>query len=386
MTYKVPFVDLPLHYQRLEPEIKEVIKDVLFSRADFIMRDDLRQFEENIASFVGVKYAVGVNSGTDALHLSLLAAGIGTGDEVITVAHTFVATVAVIVHCGAKPILVDVGDDFNMDVEQLEQAVSPQTRAVIPVHLNGRLTDMEKLMAIAHKNNILVIEDAAQALGATFDGKNAGSFGLAGCFSLYPMKILGGIGDGGIMVTNDSELAEKIRFLRDHGQNRKTGDLIGYGFNSRLDNFNAAILNVKLKHLSQWIERRRELAALYHQGLSGVPNLQLPLPPQTQSRYFDVYQNYVIRAHERDRLVEYLNECGIEVLISWRKPMHHQKALGLVHFHLPETERISKEVISLPMNTEISNEQIKYIIKSIRNFCNRKTFNSNSKDKIVCSI
>lgn len=372
MAYKVPFVDLPTHYQRLQDELQELLKDVLFTRADFIMRSDLREFESNMASFIGVDYAVGVNSGTDALHLSLRAAGLGTGDEVITVGHTFVATVAAIVHCGATPILVDVGDDFNMDMQKLEQAITPRTRAVIPVHLNGRLCDMQKLMDIANRHNLLVIEDAAQALGATFDGKKAGSFGLAGCFSLYPMKMLGGAGDGGIVLTDDAKMAEKIRFLRDHGQNRETGDLIGYGFNSRLDNLQAAILNLKLKYLPEWIERRRELANIYHERLSNVPYLGLPPVPESQDRYFDVFQNYVIRAQERDALVDHLRNSSVEVLISWPKPMHHHEALGLKHFKLPETERISREVVSLPMNTEISNEQVEYVIDCVRGFYHKE--------------
>ena len=367
MNYKVRFVDYPLHYHRLESEIDAVIKEAL-SGGDLIMRQQLQEFESNIASFLGVDYAIGLNSGTDALYLSLISAGLGSGDEVITVAHTFVATVAVIVHCGARPILVDVGEDFNMDVEQVEKAISPQTKAIIPVHLNGRLCDMEKLMSIASKHNLIVIEDAAQALGASFDGKKAGSFGLTGCFSFYPAKILGGAGDGGIVVTNDKKLAEKISLLRDHGQQKTTGDILCYGFNSRLDNLQAAILSVKLKYLPEWIERRRELAMLYEKGLSDLPQIQTPPPPQSQGRYFDVYTNYVVRAQKRDRLVDYLKECGIEILISWPKPMHHHQALGLSHFHLPQTERISKEVLSLPMNTEISNEQVEFVIESIRNF------------------
>lgn len=367
MTYKVPFVDLPAHYRRLEGEILATVK-VILAKGDLILRDQLRQFETNMASFLGVDYAVGVNSGTDALLLSLRAAGLGPGNEVITVAHTFVATVAAIVHCGATPVLVDVGEDFNMDSELLEQAISPQTRAILPVHLNGRLCDMEKLMATAQKHNLLVIEDAAQALGASFDGKKAGSFGLAGCFSFYPMKILGATGDGGLVATSDRRLAEKIRLLRDHGQQRATGDLLCFGFNSRLDNLQAAILDVKLKYLPSWIERRRELAKLYHQGLSDLSYLQLPPPLQSPGRFFDVFQNYVVQAQERDRLVKHLKECGIEVMISWPKPMHLQEALGLRHFHLPETEKISKEVVSLPLNTEISNEQVEFVIDSIRDF------------------
>lgn len=369
MNYKVPFVNFPLHYHRMEGEIDAAIKEVL-SGGDFIMRRQLREFEKNIASFVGVDYAIGVNSGTDALHLSVLAAGLGPGDEVITVAHTFVATVAAIVHCGATPILADVGEDFNMDMEQLEKAISPRTKAIIPIYLNGRLCDMERLITIADKHSLLVIEDAAQALGAAFDDKRAGAFGLTGCFSFYPAKILGGIGDGGIVTTNNKEVAEKIRLLRDHGQQRETGDILFYGFNSRLDNLQAAILDVKLKHLTDWIERRREVATLYEKGLSGISQVQTPPPPQP-GRYLDVYTNYVIRAQRRDKLVSHLGKCGIEIIISWPKPMHHQKGLDLGRFHLPETERVSREVVSLPMNTEISNEQVEFVIESVRSFYKR---------------
>ncbi len=365
--YKVPFVNYPEHYRRLWDEVMAAITECL-TRGDLILRNQLRQFEENTASFVGVKYAVGVNSGTDALHLSLLAAGTGPGDEVITVAHTFVASVAVIVHCGATPILVDVGEDFNMDIEQLEPAITPRTKAIMPVHLNGRLCDMARLMDIASKHDLVVIEDAAQALGATFDGHKAGSFGMTGCFSFYPAKILGGAGDGGVVVTNDEGIVERIRLLRDHGQDRATGDILYYGFNSRLDNLQAAILNVKLKYLPAWIERRCQLANLYQQGLSDLPHLKPPPPPQPENRYFDVFTNYVVRSKERDRLVAYLKERSIEILISWPKPMHHQKALGLGHFHLPETERISREVLSLPLFPELSNEQVEYVIESVRKF------------------
>lgn len=366
MNYKVGFVDFPLHYHRLKSEIDAAIKEVL-AGGDFILRRQLKEFEGNIASFIGVDYAVGVNSGTDALHLSLLAAGIRPGDEVITVAHTFVASVAVIVHCGATPVLVDVGEDFNMDMEKIESAITPKTKAIMPVHLNGRLCDMERLMSVAHKHHLLVIEDAAQALGATFDGQKAGSFGLTGCFSFYPAKILGGVGDGGMVVTNNSEIAEKIRLLRDHGQQRATGEILYYGFNSRLDNLQAAILDVKLRHLPDWIERRRELAGIYETGLCGLPQIKTPPPPQG-GRYFDVFTNYVVQTEKRDELVAYLRECGIEILVSWPKPMHHHKALGLGHFHLPETEKISREVLSLPLYPELSKDKVEFVIESIRGF------------------
>ncbi|MGQ9460518.1 MAG: DegT/DnrJ/EryC1/StrS family aminotransferase [Candidatus Bathyarchaeaceae archaeon] len=367
MIYKVPFVNYPEHYRRIWNEVIGAISEVL-SKGDLILRDQLRQFEQNMASFVGVKHAFGLNSGTDALFLSLKAAGIGPGDEVITVAHTFVATIAAIVHCGATPILVDVGEDMNMDVEQVEQKISPKTKAVIPVHLNGRLCDMEKLMAIADKHDLVVVEDAAQALGSTFDGKKAGSFGLTGCFSFYPAKTLGSAGDGGLVTTDNDEIAEKIRLLRDHGQQRSTGEVLFYGFNSRLDNLQAAILNVKLKYVPEWNERRRELASLYHKGLSDLPDVKLPPPPQLGGRFFDVYQNYVIRSKKRDRLVAHLRESGVEVLVSWPKPLHRHEALGLGKFHLPKTEQISREVLSLPMYPELSNEQVKYVIEVVHSF------------------
>lgn len=365
--YRVPFVNYPEHYRRIWDEVIYAISSAL-SNGDLILRDQLRQFEENVASFVGSKYALGLNSGTDAILLSLKAAEVGPGDEVITVAHTFVATVSVIVQCGAKPILVDVGDDMNLDIEQVAKVITPKTKAIIPVHLNGRMCDMEGLMEIANEHNLLIIEDAAQAMGATFDGKGAGSFGLTGCFSFYPAKMLGAAGDGGIAVTNNEEIAERIRLLRDHGYQRSTGDILCYGYNSRLDNIQGAILDVKLKYLPEWIERRRELARLYHQGLSDLQEIKLPPQPDSDVRFFDVYQNYVIRAKERDRLVNYLKESGIEVLVSWPKPMHHHTALGLENFHLPKTEHLSNEVLSLPMYPELNVEQVKFTIDAICKF------------------
>lgn len=361
---KVPFVDPKIHYQQLKKEILKAIDDVL-SRGDLILRKDVEEFEKNIAAFVGTKYAIGLNSGTDALFLSLRAAGISPGDEVITVAHTFVASVAAIVHCGAKPILVDVREDFLMDVEKVESLITPKTKAIIPVHFNGRVCDMEKLMEIAKKHNLIIIEDAAQALGAKFDGKVAGSMGLTGCFSLYPFKILGAFGDGGIVTTNDENIAQKIRLLRDHCQKTKT-ELVCYGFNSRLDNLQAAILNVKFRYLPEWIKRRQEIANLYNQGLSDIPEVKLP--PKPDKKHFDIYQNYVLRVQKRDELFEYLKEKEIETLIKDPIALHHHPALGLSQFNLPYTEKLAREVISLPIYPELSNQQIQYIIGCIKEF------------------
>lgn len=362
--WRVPFVNPGLQYKNLEKEIDKEIKRVL-SSGDLILREDVKRFEENLASFVRTRYAIGVNSGTDALFLALKAAGIGPGDEVITVVHTFAASVAVIVHCGAKPILVDVGEDFTMDVDKIEPLITEKTKAIIPVHLNGRVCDMKKLMALAEKYSLIIIEDAAQAMGAKFDGKRAGSFGLAGCFSLYPFKVLGAFGDAGALTTSDQNIAEKIRLLRDHGQKTKT-EIVCYGWNSRLDNLQAAILNIKFKYLPKWIKRRREIADLYNKGLSGIQEVKLP--PKSDGRHFDIYQNYVLRVEKRDELFNFLKEKGVETLIKDPIPLHHQPALGLSNFSLPYTEQLAKEVISLPMYPELKNEQIEYVIDCIKKF------------------
>jgi dTDP-4-amino-4,6-dideoxygalactose transaminase len=366
MAYKVPFVNYPLQYRNMKAELDTAITKIL-ATGQFILRDDLITFEKNVASFLGVKYAIGVNNGTDALFFSLLAAGVGPGDEVITPAHTFVATVAGISHCGATPVLIDIGEDMNMDLDQLESLITSKTKAIIPVHLNGRLCDMKKLMNIANRHNLIVIEDAAQALGATYAGKKGGAFGLTSCFSFYPAKILGTAGDGGLIATNDEKLVNKFYALRDNGRVPGNNNIEGYGYNSRLDNLHAAILNVKLAYVPKWVARRRELAKLYHEGLSNIAELKLP-PPPTQEPYFDVYQNYVIRTQKRNELAEYLRNSGVEIIISWPVPLHKQPGLGLSHFKLPKTEQISNEVISLPMYPELTDEQVEYVIKLIHRF------------------
>lgn len=349
----------------MKQEVLETLDRVL-SNGDLILRQDVRDFEDSIASMVGTKYACSLNSGFDALHHSVRALGLGPGDEVITVAHTFVATVAAIVHCGATPVLVDVDEDFNMNMDQFEAVITDRTKAVIPVHLNGRLCDMGRLMDIANRHNLMVIEDAAQALLGTFDGQMAGSFGNTGCFSLYPFKLLGAFGDGGIVTTNDENVANIIRQLRDHGQDRSTGEVMRYGFNTRLDNIQAAILNLKLKKLPTWIERRREIAEIYRRGLEEIPFVKLPNFGDT--RYFDVYQNYVIKAERRDELAKHMANSGIECLISWDTPMHHQKALNLSHNSLPRTESLCDVVLSLPMNTELTDDDVDYVINTIKAF------------------
>jgi len=377
MKYKVPFVNYPLQYHNLEREIDKTIKDVL-NRGDLILRKDVEKFEKNIAKFLGVKYGVGVNSGTDALIFALKAAGIGPGDEVITVSHTFFATIEAIHHCGAKPILIEVGEDFNMNMEKIEEVITSKTKAILPVHLNGRVCNMEKLMKVARKYNLIVIEDAAQALGAEFKGKKAGSFGLAGCFSFYPAKILGSFGDGGAVVTNDVKIAEKISLFRNHGQKTSAPEqarygagrteIFCYGWTSRLHNLQAAILNVKFKYLPKWITRRRAIADIYNKGLSNISKIKLPPSLNSDKRYFDIYQNYVIKAQKRDALFEFLEKRGVETIIKDPVPNHWHKELGLSCFHLPFSEQLAKEIISLPMYPELTDEQVKFVINCVRKF------------------
>lgn len=251
MSYRVPFVDPREHYRRYRAEFDAALQGCL-EQGDLIMRQQLRDFERHLAEFVGTKYAVGVNSGYHALALSMQALGLGPGDEVIAPAHTFVATVSAIVHCGATPVLVDVAPDYNIDSDAAERAVTRRSRAIVPVHLNGRVCDMGRVMAIAKKHDLFVIEDACQSLGGSFDGLRAGSFGDAGCFSYYPFKILGCFGDGGAVTTNDEKLARIVTLLRFNGEDRETGEYFYHGYTALLDNIQAAVLDVKLRHFPEW--------------------------------------------------------------------------------------------------------------------------------------
>jgi dTDP-4-amino-4,6-dideoxygalactose transaminase len=365
LAYRVPFVDPREHYRRLKTEIDFSITDTL-AKGDLVLRKQLSDFEQHLAEFVGVKYAVGVNSGYHALYFSLMAAGVGPGDEVITVGHTFVATVSAIVHTGATPVLVDVRKDYNMDADEFERAITSRTKAVIPVHLNGRLCEMDRIMSIAIKRGLLVIEDAAQALGASHNSQRAGSFGLAGCFSFYPFKSLGGLGDGGAVTTNNPKVARLATLLRFNGEDRQTGEFHYHGYTALLDNVQAAVLDVKLRHLPNWIEHRRNIAELYDAGLRDVP--QLTLPNFANSDYYDSYQNYVIRSKQRDSLRQSLKDAGIETLVHWAKPMWEHAGLKLENPNLPETENICREVISLPMSAETTEEQVEVTVEAVHQF------------------
>ncbi len=360
----VRFWDPSKSFLLMEEEVMDTMRGVLAS-GDLVMRQQMEDFEEHLAAFVGVAHGVGVSNCTDGLRLTLEALGIGQGDEVITVAHTFVATMAAIHHVGATPVLVDVAADHNMDVEQLNGAVTPRTRAIIPVHLNGRLCRMDAVMAVATAHDLLVIEDSAQALGGSFDGVRGGAWGAAAAFSFYPAKLLGAYGDAGIVVTSDAELAARLRALRDHGRVSKT-ELNGWGYNCRLDNLQAAVLDMKLRHLPAWIERRRHLAGMYDESLAGLKGVNRPPAPDL-GRFHDVFQNYVIESERRDDLVSHLSSRGIETLVSWPTPMHHQP-LGLSHYKLPVTKALSDRVVSLPMYPELEDSQVIEVAAAVQDF------------------
>jgi dTDP-4-amino-4,6-dideoxygalactose transaminase len=370
MKYKVPFVNVPLHFSTHREELLGAFNQVL-SRGNLILRDEVRQFERQFAEFLGAKYAVGVNSGTDAMHFALRGSGLRAGDEVITVSHGCIATLAGIVHAGGVPVLVDVGDDYNIDVGKIEAAVGPKTRFIVPVHLNGRACDMKAIADIAQRHGLVLVEDCAQALGARFDHRAVGTFGKASAFSLYPFKVLGAFGDAGIVVTDDPAVAAFVRVLRDYGQDRETGEILCYGYNSKLDNLQAAFLTLKMRYLPAAIERRRHIADLYRRRLSTLP--QLRLPHYDNPDHMDVFLNYAVRVRNRDGLVAYLKQKGIEPLtpLSLIHPLHHHSKLNLTRFSLPNTDLIAREFFYLPTTPELTDDQVIYVAGTIADYFNR---------------
>ena len=365
MMRKVRFVDPGRLYQTIKSELDNAYFEVM-AKGDLIDRGQLKSFEDNLAAFVGVKYAVGLNSGYDALHMSLRAAGVGVGDEVIVPAHTFVATCSAVVNVGATPVLVDVSDDFNIDVNLIEAAITPRTRAIIPVHLSGWMADMPRVLAIAEAHKLAVVEDACQSLGSSVNGKRAGAWGLTGCWSFYPFKILGGYGDGGAITTNDEEVATFARRMRYNGEDRDSGEYCGHGFTCLLDNLQAAFLDVKLRYLPSWIVRRKAIAARYQQALSDLPDLLLP--HYDRPGFEHVYQNYTLRSKQGNDFSEHMKTNGVEILTQFRKPYYRHAALKLADRGFPVTEAISREVCSLPMSVEVGDDEIEYVIQVARAF------------------
>ena len=371
MPMKIPFFNYPALFKRNEDEIMALIRDVL-TRGAFILQKDLEEFEDNLRRFLNVKFAFGVADGTNALILALRAAGIGPGDEVIVCSHTYVATAASVHFVGATPVLVECGYDHMIDPKAVEQAVNRRTRAIMPTQLNGRTSNMDELQRIADRNGLMIIEDSAQALGSQYKGKHAGTFGLAGTFSFYPAKLLGCFGDGGAVVTNDDRIAEKLFLFRDHGRN-KDGEVVTWGTNCRLDNLQAAVLDWKLKTFDKEIERRREIAAAYHNALKDIEDIVPPPPPSNTSDQFDVYQNYEIECGRRDELKFYLSEQGIGTIIQWGgKAVHQLQGLGFENVRLPVTEKMTSRFLMLPMHTALSDEDVSYIGQAIKRFYDKK--------------
>lgn len=367
---KVSFFDYSRVYASEGSRYDSVLKDVLY-RSDFILRHDLQNLEKELAQYIGIGHVIGVANGTDAIWLALLAAGIKPGDEVILPSHTYVATAGAVKTIGGIPVLADCGDDHLIDPKSVKNAISANTKAFITVQLNGRTAKMEPLIDIADQYNLTIVEDSAQGLGSRYKGKMAGSFGTAGTYSFFPAKVLGCFGDGGAVVTNNDNIAEKIRLLRDHGRDQK-GVIHCWGFNSRLDNIQAAILLEKLKTFDRDIARRRQIAKLYHQGLNDIPSLILPEAPDKDPEHFDTYQNFEMEVIEkRDKLREFLAKEGVGTIIQWGgKALHQIKELNFREINLPRTNLLFQRAIMLPMNQYLTDIEVEYVIGKVREFCN----------------
>jgi dTDP-4-amino-4,6-dideoxygalactose transaminase len=362
----IPFYPYPQSFLAEEEELVGIFRDV-GRRGAFVMQEDLRRFEVNLASFLGAWRAVGVANATDGLLIALLAAGVKRGSEVIFSSHTMVATAAAIHFAGAVPVPVECGADHLIDAEAAEAAITSRTSAIIPTHLNGRTGDMETLLDVASRHGLLLVEDAAQALGSRFRGQCAGTFGASAAVSFFPAKVLGCLGDGGAVIANEERAADRAAALHDHGRDAR-GNVAGWGFNSRLDNLQAAILDYRLRKYDDVIARRRELARGYHAALEGVSEVVRPPAPDFDANHFDVYQNYEIAAEQRDGLREFLAARGIGTLLPWGgKAVHQWEALGL-RTRLPATERLFERVLLLPMHPWLADDDVQTVATGVREF------------------
>lgn len=366
----VPLLDLKPQYQAIKEEIQEAINEVIESQY-FILGPEVQALEENIAEYCQAKHCLGVSSGSDALLLSLMALDVGAGDEVITTTYTFFATAGAISRLGATPVFVDIDPvTFNILPEAVEKAITPKTKAIIPVHLYGQCAEMDEVLEIAEKHQLPVIEDGAQAIGSEYKGKRAGSMGTAGCFSFFPSKNLGAFGDGGAITTNDSELFEKMKCLRMHGSKPKYHHKI-IGGNFRLDALQAAVVRIKLQYLDNWTESRQHNADLYNKLFEGNPSVTTP--PAIQNRH--IYNQYIIRVEDRDELRAYLAEKNIGSEIYYPIPMHLQECfadLGYTEGAFPEAEKAASTTLAIPIYPELSVEQVKYVAETINEFCEAK--------------
>ena len=375
---EVPLLDLQAHHEPLHKEIMAALEQTFLSQA-FILGPEVAKLEERVSSYSQATYGIGVSSGTDAILLALMAVGIGMGDEVITTPYSFFATAGAIARLGAKPVFVDIhANTYNIDPSKIGKAITSKTKAIIPVHLYGQCADMAPIIDLAREHNLKVIEDAAQAVGAEYrDGRRAGSMGTAGCFSFFPSKNLGALGDGGMIVTNDPELAERIKVLRVHGSKPKYYHKL-VGGNFRLDTIQAAVLNVKLNYLDGWTRRRQENAQRYeilfkHTGLVDKGMIRLPSPVylDSGSKHYHIFNQFVLRVERRDGLMEYLKEKRIGAEIYYPVPFHLQECfryLGHKEGDFPESESAAKETIAIPIYPELLSEQQASVVDTIRTF------------------
>ncbi|MBM3493814.1 MAG: DegT/DnrJ/EryC1/StrS family aminotransferase [Armatimonadetes bacterium] len=366
---EVPFFNYRGAFSAMENELFDTMRDVV-RRGAFILQRDLAEFEEAVAAYLGVKHALGVGNATDGLVFAFRAAGLQPGDEVIFPSHEMVAGPAAVHYAGGVPVPVDIGPDRLLDPAAIEPAITKRTRFIMPVQLNGRTCDMDAIQAVADRHGLKIIEDSAQALGSKFRGRFAGTFGVAAAFSFYPAKILGCLGDGGLVVTNDDAVAEHMRLLRDHGRN-EVGDVVMWGLNSRLDNLQAAVLHLQFREYDKIIAHRRALAVHYHERLGSLAEVQLPPAPDADPKHFDVFQNFEIETDRRDELKDYLKARGIGTLIQWGgKGVHQFPKLGY-NVSLPVTERFFTRCIMLPLNMMVTLDDADFVSATIREFYGR---------------
>ena len=364
---KVPFFPYSDLYLEDKDEYQIIFNDVS-SKGAFIMQKELEDFEKLLCEFTGSNYALGMGNATDALEIGLSAGDLEKETEVIISSHTMIATASAIVVAGAIPVPIDCGNDHMIDVSKIESAITEKTSAIMPTQLNGRVCEMDTIFDIADKHNLQVYEDSAQALGAKYKNKTAGTFGIAGCISFYPAKTMGCFGDGGALLIQDEEVYKKAKLIRDHGRNEEN-KIVMWGRNSRLDNIQAAIMVYKMKNYEKWINRRREIADMYNEGLSHIDNLLLPPPPETNT-HFDIFQNYEVQAEKRDELKIFLSDNGIGSLQQWSGVAIHQcRELGFDQ-DLNATDEIFSKILMIPMNHLLTNDQVEYVIRTIKRFYN----------------
>ena len=361
----VPFIDLKLRYQEEREEILRCV-DTVLSQGHLIMTEEVDLFEREASSYIGLKHVVSLNSGTDALMMGLWALGIKKGDEVITTPISFVASTGAIAHIGAKPVYVDVADDQNIDVSKIEQAIGPNTKAIMPVHWGGRMANMEIITEIAKKHKLFVVEDAAQAMGSYYNKKHGGTFGDVAGYSAHPLKNLNALGDAGFLATDNDEIAKKIKLYRNHGLESRD-NCVMYGVNSRLDSLHAEILRMRLKKLNSVVEKRRKNVSLYKEHIKAA---EIFIPGETDSEYHS-YVMFIVQADRRDELKEYLGKHGIETLIYYGTPLHLQKAASIYGYKegdFPVAEQQCKKVLALPHHQNLTDDQILYVCEMVNKF------------------